>query len=146
MSEIPTLKILYHDDELERIVQKPNGCWIDLHAAEDVTLMPADYRKISLGISAKIPEGYEVHLAPRSSTFEKWKIIQVNSVGVIDTTFCGPNDIWQFPALAMMPTTIHKNDRICQFRLMPVQGGVNLEEVYHLDDPDRGGFGSTGTN
>lgn len=121
------------------------GDWIDLRAAEDVGLKTGEFKLISLGISMKLPEGYEANVVPRSSTFKKWHIIQTNSFGVIDSTYCGPNDIWKFPAYAMEDTVIHKNDRICQFRINKTMPIVEFEEV-KLTGEDRGGFGSTGAN
>lgn len=137
--------IKYHDPELPPLQQVENGNWIDLRAAEEVTLRQGEFRIISLGVSMKLPEGYEAHLAPRSSTFKKWGVIQVNSLGVIDNSYCGDGDVWGFPALAMRDTVIHKGDRICQFRLVRAMERVEFQTTEHLDAPDRGGFGSTGT-
>ncbi|EKC48901.1 deoxyuridine 5'-triphosphate nucleotidohydrolase, partial [human gut metagenome] len=88
----------------------------------------------------------EAHIVPRSSTFLKFGIIQANHCGIIDNSYSGNNDEWKFPAIALRNTKIHKNDRICQFRLMKKMEDVTLEEVEHLNERDRGGFGSTGTN
>ena len=141
-----TIKIKYHDNELEKIKEIAIGDWIDLRAAETVTMNNGDFKLISLGISMKLPEGYEAHVVPRSSTFKKWGVLQTNSMGVIDNSYSGTNDIWRFPALAMRDTTINKNDRICQFRIIKRQPTVQFEEVETLDSVDRGGFGSTGAN
>ena len=103
-----------------------------------------EYKRISLGVSMELPEGYEAHVVPRSSTFERYGIIMANEVGIIDNSFCGPEDIWQFPALAMRDTRIEKGDRICQFRIMPAMGDVSIVTVDKLGGTNRGGFGSTG--
>ena len=139
------IEILYHTD-IEPIQPLPNGDWIDLRASKDYTLYPGDFALIDLGVSMKLQDGYEAHLAPRSSTFKKWGIIQTNSVGVIDNSYSGNNDIWCMPVYATRITTICKNDRIAQFRIVPKMPPVNIVEVDTLDSPDRGGFGSTGTN
>lgn len=136
--------IKYHVSDLPRLERLEQGNWIDLRAAVDAVMKAGEFRIISLGVSMKLPEGYEAHLAPRSSTFKKWGVLQANSVGVIDNSYCGENDVWGFPALAMRDTVIHKGDRICQFRLQKVMEPVELVEVEHLTSPDRGGFGSTG--
>lgn len=136
--------IKYHDPDIEKIEKIEIGDWIDLRAAEEVTLSKGEYALISLGISMKLPEGYEAHVVPRSSTFKNFGIIQTNSLGVIDNSYSGTNDIWHFPAFALRDTTISKNDRICQFRIVKRQPQVKLIEVNELDDTDRGGFGSTG--
>lgn len=138
--------IKYHDNELGRITKLETGDWIDLRAAEDVTMEAGEFRLISLGVSMKLPEGYEAHVLPRSSTYKKWGLIQTNGMGIIDNSYSGDGDIWRFPALAMRHTDICKGDRICQFRLMPKMGAVSFVEVDHLDGVNRGGFGSTGRN
>ena len=138
-----TVKIKYHAD-ITPIEEFANGDWIDLRAAEDVEMQVGDFKLISLGVSMKLPEGYEAHIVPRSSTFKNWGIIQTNHMGVIDNSYSGNNDIWRFPALAMRDTKICKNDRICQFRIMKKQDKLNFMTVDELDDVDRGGFGTSG--
>lgn len=146
MSE--TIKIKYIDDTMKKLeyIDGEKSDWVDLRSAETVTMLPGDFRIISLGISAKLPDGYEAHIVPRSSTFKKWGILLVNSCGIIDSSYCGDEDIWRFPALAMRKTTIYKGDRICQFRIVKKQPHIEFEEVDHLDNPNRGGFGSTGSS
>lgn len=136
--------IKYHDPELPKLQAIQQGDWIDLYAAETVEMKPMEFGIISLGVSMKLPDGYEAHLAPRSSTFKKWGILMTNSVGVIDNSYCGENDVWGFAALAIRPTIIHKGDRIAQFRVIQKAEPVSFTEVEHMIDADRGGFGSTG--
>ena len=138
------IKIKYHDPELPKLHAIDNGDWIDMYASETVTMNPGDFHIIPLGVSMKLPDGYEAHLAPRSSTFKKWGILMVNSVGVVDNSYCGEGDVWGFAALAVRPTTIHKGDRIAQFRILKKMGPIDFLEVDHMTDNDRGGFGSTG--
>lgn len=121
--------------------------WIDLRAAKDVYLIEGQSTLIPLGVAMKLPEGYEAHIAPRSSTFRRWGIIQTNSVGVIDESYCGDNDEWCMPVYCTVPSCyIQKGDRVCQFRIMPKMHGVTFEPCDHLSDTNRGGFGSTGVN
>ncbi len=120
------------------------GDWIDLYAAEDVHLEKGEWKAVSLGVSMKLPAGFEAHVVPRSSTFRRWGVIQVNSVGIIDESYCGDGDIWYFQALAVRDTDIKTGDRICQFRIFRKMPPVSLEETAELTDPDRGGLGSTG--
>ncbi len=136
--------IKYHNAELERIKTLRVGDWIDLRAAERVELKAGDFRLISLGVSMKLPEGYEAHIAPRSSSFSKWGFLQVNSVGVVDNSYSGTNDIWKLPVYATRDAVIEMNDRICQFRIISRMPQVSFTEVDALDENDRGGFGSTG--
>ena len=136
------IQINYHGNmPIEKISV---GDWIDLRAAEDTIMSSGEFKIISLGISMKLPEGYEAHVVPRSSTFKKWGIIQANGIGVIDNTYCGDDDIWKFPAIALRDTHIYKGDRICQFRIVKKQPEFSFVEVDHLGDQNRGGFGSTG--
>ncbi len=92
----------------------------------------------------KLPDGYEAHIAPRSSSFQKWGFLQVNSVGVVDNSYSGTNDLWMLPVYATRDAVIKFNDRICQFRILQRMPAVTFRETESLDDTDRGGFGSTG--
>ena len=121
-----------------------NGDWCDLRAGEDITMKAGEYRLIPLGVAMHLPKGYEAIVVPRSSTFKRWGILLANSIGVIDESYKGDNDEWHFPALAMRDTTIQKNDRICQFRIIKHQPKLAFRIVKWLCNPDRGGIGSTG--
>lgn len=138
------IKIKYFDNEIDKVAKIENGDWIDLRAAQTVSLKKGEFKLIPLGVGMILPEGYEAHIVPRSSTFKNYKIIQTNHQGVIDESYCGDNDQWMFPAYALEDTTIHKNDRICQFRIVKKQPSVDFVKVSELDEQDRGGFGSTG--
>lgn len=140
-----TIKVMYHNPNIDKISAISIGDWVDLRAAETVELKAGEFAIIPLGVSMKLPDGYEAHLAPRSSTFKNWGIIQTNSIGVIDNSYSGENDIWGLPVYAMRDTVIKENDRICQFRIMPRMGDVEIIQVDHMEDADRGGFGKTGT-
>ena len=137
------IKIVYHSD-IDKIKRISTGDWIDLRSAEDVELKAGDFKLISLGVSMELPKGYEAHIVPRSSTFKTWGIIQTNHQAVIDESYNGDNDIWKYPVYALRDTVIHKNDRICQFRIMEHQPSIEFKEVEHLEGEERGGFGSSG--
>ena len=139
------IRIKYHNPNLEKIGSIAVGDWIDLRSAETVELHRGDFRYISLGVSMKLPEGYEAHVAPRSSSFQKWGFLQVNSVGVVDNSYSGTNDIWKLPIYATRDAVIYENDRICQFRIVERMPLVTFIEVDELDAQGRGGFGSTGS-
>ena len=141
------IKIKYHTDEIEKLRYiDGKSDWIDLRSAEDVELKAGEFKLISLGVSMELPKGYEAHIVPRSSTFKNFGIIQTNHQAVIDESYCRDNDVWRYPAYALRDTVIHKNDRICQFRIMEHQPTIEFEEVEHLEGSDRGGFGITGKN
>lgn len=137
------VKIKYFTD-IEKIKQIPNGDWVDLRSAKDVTLKKGEFAIIPLGVGMKLPFGYEAHIVPRSSTYKNYGIIQTNHMGVIDNSYSGDNDQWGMPVIATRDTTIHKNDRICQFRITQKQPDFEFTEVECLDTKNRGGFGSTG--
>ena len=137
------IKVKYHAD-IHPLEQTDRGDWIDLRAAEDVELKAGEAKYISLGVSMQLPEGYEALVIPRSSTFKHWGIRQTNSVGLIDNSYCGDNDIWMFPAIATRDVLIEKNSRICQFRIQRKMDKLSFNTVDHLSDTNRGGFGSSG--
>lgn len=140
-----TIKVKYFNADIEKLRYiDGKSDWIDLRAAEDVTMKSGEFKLIPLGIAMQLPEGYEAHIVPRSSTFKNYGIIQTNHMGVIDETYCGDTDQWMFPAYATRDTEIHANDRICQFRIMEHQPTLVFEEADTLSADSRGGFGSTG--
>ena len=120
------------------------GDWIDLCNSEDVSINTFECKPIPLGVCMKLPEGYEAHLLPRGSTYKNFGIIQANSMGIIDESYCGDNDQWFMPAIALRSTFIPKGSRICQFRIMPKMEKVKFVETFRMLDKDRGGYGSTG--
>ncbi len=140
------IRIKYFSSEIEHLtaIEGKKSDWIDLRCAENVTLKKGESRYVRLGVGMILPEGYEAHVVPRSSTFKNFGIIQTNHMGVIDHAYCGDNDEWKYPVFAVRDTELHVNDRICQFRIEKVQPQIEFEEVDHLMDEDRGGFGSTG--
>lgn len=145
MSEQLEIKVKYHTD-IDPLKQIEVGDAIDVRAAEDVDLLFMQSKKIRLGFSCQLPDGYIALLSPRSSTFEKYGIIQVNSPGIIDNTFCGDDDEWCMPVVALR-TNMHipKNTRIGQFIIIPKMPKVNFPTVDTLGNKNRGSFGSTGT-
>ena len=140
------IKVKYFTDiEPIKFIENKSD-WYDLRSAEEVEMKAGEFKLIKLGVAIQVPNGYEAIIAPRSSTFKNYGIIQANSIGVVDESYCGDNDQWMFAALAMRDTKINKNDRICQFRIMEKMPEIVFEEVENLEGPDRGGIGSTGTN
>ena len=138
------IKIKYFTDEIEKIAPISKGDWIDLRAAQKVELKAGEFKLIPLGVAMQLPQGYEAHVCPRSSTFKNFGVIQTNSMGIIDNSYCGDNDQWFFPAFALRDTVINVNDRICQFRIMENQPQIQFVTVEKLENEDRGGHGSTG--
>jgi dUTP pyrophosphatase len=143
MTNLLDIKIKIHENGVQPLIVDKSD-WIDLCSSEEVYFKKDEHKIISLGISMEIPLGYEAHLLPRSSTYKKWGIIMVNSMGIIDNSYRGDNDIWGFSAVAMRNTLIKIGDRICQFRIMEKQPLLHFDVVDTLGNIDRGGYGSTG--
>lgn len=138
------IKVKYFTDvEPIKFIENKSD-WYDLRSAEDVELKSGEFKLIKLGVGMVLPKGYEAIIAPRSSTFKNYGIIQANSIGVVDETYSGDNDQWMMPAIALRDTIIRKNDRICQFRILAHQPMHTITVVEKLGDTDRGGIGSTG--
>lgn len=138
-----TIKIKYFTD-IDHIGMKDGSDWIDLRSSEDIDIKQGEFKLIKLGVAMELPKGYEAHIAPRSSTFKNFGIIQTNSFGIIDESYCGNNDEWKMPAYALRDTHISKNDRICQFRIVKKQPKIEFNIVDMLNNIDRNGIGSTG--
>lgn len=163
--------------DLPEVIEK--GDWIDLRASENAVMhapqagtlkrhkvdgkeeshrdVEFDFKLIPLGVAMQLPKGLEAVVVPRSSTYKKFGVIQTNHIGVIDNTYCGNDDEWKYPAIAMRDTTINEGDRICQFRIQLSQkatmwqklkwlfsSGIKIVEVESLSEDNRGGFCTTG--
>jgi dUTP pyrophosphatase len=137
------IKVKYFTD-IESIEKIEKGDWIDLRCACDMEIKNGEHKLIPLGIAVELPKGYEAIIASRSSTFKNFSIIQTNAPGIVDESYKGNNDQWFFSAYAFKDTTIHKNDRICQFRIQKKQPKFDIISVDHLENKDRNGHGSTG--
>lgn len=138
------IKIKYFTDKIDKIEKISIGDWIDLRAAESFSLKQGEFALIPLGVGMILPKGFEAHVVPRSSTFKNYYIIQTNSIGIIDNSYCGNNDQWMMPVYATRNTVINMNDRICQFRIVKNQPKLKFKVVDILSNKDRNGFGSTG--
>ena len=151
------IRIKYFE-EATKLKKIAKGNWIDVYANKDVFVKVNERAMIPLGFALELPSGWEAHLAPRSSTFKTWGIIQTNSVGVVDDTYIGDNDQWHMPVYCLegkgtelidgeeiKGTWIRKGDKIAQFRIMEVMPEIEFDEVESFGNSDRGGFGSTGS-
>lgn len=142
-----TIKIKYFTEEIDKLTYiDGKSDWIDLRASETVELKAGEFKLIPLGVAMELPKGYEAHVVPRSSTFKNYGVLQVNSCGIIDGSYCGDEDMWRMPVYATRDTVIRKNDRICQFRIVENQPKIEFQQVASLKNENRGGFGSTGKN
>lgn len=140
------IKVKYFTNQIDKLAKITQGDWIDLRAAETIKLKAGDFKLVPLGVAMELPANYEAHIVPRSSTFKNYGVIQTNSVGIIDNSYCGDNDQWFMPVYATRDIIINQNDRICQFRLFKNQDKLEFLTVDQLGNADRGGHGSTGKN
>lgn len=120
------------------------GDWIDLYTYEETVLHEGEHTLIPLGVAMKLPEGYEANIAPRSSTFKRWGVLQPNAPSVIDNSYSGDADQWMYPVYATRTITIPKDTRLCQFRINRIQPHITFNEVSSLSSKSRGGFGTSG--
>ena len=144
------------DPEFDSLQINENGDWIDLKISEDVEMKAGEVKLIKLGVSMKLPAGYEAIIAPRSSTCLKTGIMQANSIAIIDNSYCGNDDIWRFCAYAIRDTKVSKGDRLCQFRILPSMDRLHVTKYFDnsplyivytddlMTDTNRGGFGTSG--
>lgn len=140
-----TIRIKYFSEDIEKLRYiDGKSDWIDLRASEKVELKAGEFKLIPLGVAMQLPKGYEAHIVPRSSVFKNYGILQTNSCGIVDGSYCGDEDMWRMPVYATRDTVIEKNDRICQFRIVENQPKIVFEECEKLENANRGGFGSTG--
>lgn len=140
------IRIKYFTDKIDKLTYiDGKSDWIDLRASEMIELTAGEFKLIPLGVAMQLPEGYEAHIVPRSSTFKNFGIIQTNSCGIVDGSYCGDEDMWRMPVYAVRDTRIEINERIAQFRIIENQPKIMFDEVMALGNDNRGGFGSTGT-
>lgn len=137
------IKIKYWPDA-HKLEINPKGDWIDLYVYENTALKAGEFKYIPLGVAMELPLGYEGIMAPRSSTFKNWGIIQANSIGIFDNSFNGPDDQWMMPVYATRDVNIPKDTRLCQFRLFVNQQPVTFIEDSLEKNESRGGWGSSG--
>lgn len=157
MKAVIKIKRLNRELPLPKAVE--NGDWIDLRCSRKTEVGVTPITIIPLGIAARLPRGYEAIVAPRSSTPKNFGICCSNSIGVIDNSYNGNEDEWQFSAttIGCSKTIINTGDRICQFRIQLSQhatmwqrikwlftSGVEIVEVGELQATNRGGFGTSG--
>ena len=139
------IKVKYFTDDIDELCYvEGKSDWIDLYAAQTITLRAGESALIPLGVAMALPEGYEAHVAPRSSTFKTYGLLQSNGVGVVDWSYRGDEDQWKMPVYATRDVTVEAGSRICQFRIVRNQPPISFQVCEHLDGPSRGGFGSTG--
>lgn len=139
-----SLKIKYLDKTLPKLIKNKNGDCIDLYTSGDYLFKKGQSILVKLGVAMEIPEGYEAHIYPRSSTFKHHGLLLTNSVGIIDNSYCGDDDEWLALMYATRDGVVKHGTRLVQFRLVENMPSIELEEVEHLGNNSRGGYGTSG--
>lgn len=135
-----TVKINTHGGKLP----EKHGEWYDLCTSEDVYLDEGNMAIIKLGASVKPPRGYYFLVASRSSTPLKYGLIIANGIGIIESTYCGDDDMLGMVVYATKDICIDKGTRIAQMTLVPKAPEIEFKEVETMGEKNRGGYGSTG--
>lgn len=141
------IHVKYHDAEMPRIerIDGTKSDWIDLRNADEIDIKAGEWVQVSLGISVKLPKHYEAIVAPRSSTFKKYGLLLPHSIGIIDNSYNGNDDVWQAIFYATRDIHIDKYTRLLQFRIIQNMPRIKIIEVDEiLNTKNRGGIGSTG--
>lgn len=140
---LKTVMIKYKDNA-PHLVDFTKGDWIDLASPKSMVYKKGDLVHVDFGVAMELPEGYEAHIAPRSSLFQNTGLLLTNGVGVIDNSYCGDEDYWGAKFYATCDGLIEEGQRLCQFRIIENQPNIHFKEVDHLGNENRGGYGSTG--
>ncbi len=108
-----------------------------------LTLKPGEKALVPLGFKAKLPDGYEAQIRPRSGTSVKTDLVIANAPGTVDADY---PDEWCVPVKngGLGILVITHGDRIAQMVLSKFEVlGFSAGSVAQTTDR-AGGFGSTG--
>lgn len=117
----------------------------DFKCTQDYTFQPGEFHLVETGTVVEIPKGYMLQIQPRSSTFKKHGLMQVNSVWIIDQDYCGDTDTIKFAYMNMSQEiqTIEAWTRIWQGVFVKIEK-AEFEVVESMwDNAARWGFGTT---
>lgn len=134
-----------HPDALLPVYASPGACAFDLALMEDATIQPGEIVRLRTGLIIRVPQGYTLLIAARSSLPRKYGLCVPQGFGIVDNDFCGPDDelLLQLLNFTDKPTSVKKGDRLVQGMFVPFVKG-EFREVNEMNHKTRGGFGSTG--
>lgn len=118
----------------------------DLYTREKITIPAQGWARAPSNIVVKIPEKHGMIISARSSLAKNYPgIFIANGIGLVDSDFCGTNDeiLLSLYNFSKDDITINRGDRIAQAFIFKYER-FPCEEIEEMEDPDRGGFGSTG--
>lgn len=140
------IKIKRIDKSLPLPIYQTNGSvGFDLLTRKTTTIQPREIKLIPGNIILKVPKGYMLMIAPRSSTPKKCGVLMPHSVGILDQDYCGEEDeiLIQIYNFKDTPIIIQSGERIAQGILVRVDR-FEFEEIDKMSKKSRGGYGSTG--
>ncbi len=120
------------------------ACAFDFKCIEDVEVQPWDFTLVETWVVIETPVWYVLQIQPRSSTFKKHWLMQVNSVWIIDQDYCGDDDTIKFAYINMSKEVqkIEKWTRIWQGMFVKIEKPEFIV-VESMNNESRWGFGST---
>lgn len=116
----------------------------DILCREDVTILPKKIGLIKSNLIVKVPEGYMLVIALRSSTPKKKSLLKPHGVGIVDNDYCGEGDeiLVQVYNFSDEPVKLKRGEKIAQGVFVKTERAT-WEEVDKMRWPTRGGIGST---
>ena len=127
--------------------ETPGACALDLYARINVIIQPNSIGHIPANVVFETPEGYMCLMTLRSSTPKKKGLHIPHGIGILDQDYCGDGDeaIMQVYNPSNQEININRGERIGQACFVRIDK-PEIFEVEYMDNEDRGGFGSTGSN
>ena len=116
----------------------------DLYSREDKIIKIGEIVLLPTNLIVKVPVGYFLMIATRSSLPIKKGLTFPHGVGILDQDFCGPKDEIKIQAMNFTKKNIkiEKGERIAQAILVKIARPNLIEKK--INSKTRGGFGSTG--
>ncbi|MEU0516688.1 dUTP diphosphatase [Streptosporangium sp. NPDC006007] len=123
----------------------PGDAGADLHAAEDVELLPGERAVVGTGVAIALPDGYAAFVHPRSGLATRHGVTLVNAPGTVDAGYRGEIKVTLLNTDGKDAVRLRRGDRVAQLVIQRVERAV-FYEVDRLPGSTRGvgGFGSTG--
>jgi dUTP pyrophosphatase len=92
----------------------------------------------------KVPEGYALVVALRSSTPAKKRLLCPHGVGIVDNDYCGPDDelMVQVYNFSEAPVKVERGEKIAQGIFVKIET-AEWDETEKMEGKSRSGFGST---
>ncbi len=117
----------------------------DFYARKETTIPAGKVEKIPTGLIIQTPKNYGLIISARSSLMYKKGLLLSNGIGVIDQDYCGEDDeiLISVYNTTNQDVKIAKQERIAQGMFMRIDT-AEWQEVEKMNDPNRGGYGSTG--